>query len=50
VLGGAGGVLCFPVTQVVPVDVTRELEVCLFCHMKRFVIMNAADLLILELP
>jgi hypothetical protein len=42
VLGGAGGDLFSSVTKVMPGDVTRALEVCLFCHMESFVISDTA--------
>ena len=42
VLGGAGGDLFSSVTKVLPVDVIRALEVCLFCHTESFVITDVA--------
>lgn len=42
VLGGTHGDLFSSVTKVMPVDVTRALEVCLFCHMESFMITDVA--------
>lgn len=42
VLGAAGGDLFSSVTKVMPVDVTRALEVCLFCHTEIFVVTDVA--------